>query len=92
MNAKLALKLLLNGAVITIVFYCLRGHDVLTGIALSLLLLLAVAKVIFAFMLQRRGNSSGDGGIPPAPMVPVPVPTPSRPPGAPPEIICHHDF
>lgn len=92
MNAKLALKLLLNGAVITIVFYCLRGHDVLTGIALSLLLLLTVAKLIFAVVLHSRGNSFGDGGIPPAPMVPVPVPTPSRPPGAPPEIHCAQKF
>lgn len=61
MNTKIAIKIAVVGAFIVAAAYWLRGHDILTGLALLLLLLVAVAKMVGA-IISRRGGSSPDGG------------------------------
>jgi hypothetical protein len=89
MNAKMAAKLVLMGSLIVAIGYWLRGHDILTAIALLGLFLITVVKVIFAIISRRGGPSHGGGGSPP----PGPPPTfkpPLPPPGAPPVVYCEH--
>lgn len=81
MKARMLIKLTLLGFLIVMTFHWLRGHDVLTGIALTTLFLLVSAKLIFAF-IHRRGSGPGDGPVFP-PYAPIPVP-PARP--KPPEL------
>ena len=69
------IKLVFLGALIVAVGQLLRGHDVLTGIALVLLFLWAVARVIAAIVVRRRGEPPSGGGSWPSG---EPVP---RPPG-----------
>jgi hypothetical protein len=57
-----ALKLLCLGAIITAVGICLRGHDILTGAALSLLALLVMLKLFFACRASRGGGGSSRPG------------------------------
>jgi len=75
------IKLVVMGGLIVAVGRLLHGHDILTGIALVLLFLWAVAKVIAAIVVRRRGEppSGGDGGSWPA-GEPVPRPPGGRPP------------
>jgi hypothetical protein len=87
MNAKMAAKLILTGSFIVAVGYWLRGHDILTAIALLALFVIAVGKVLFAIISRRGGPSHCGGGSPP----PGPPPTfkpPLPPPGAPPIVFC----
>ena|SRR5437762_1959586 len=80
MNIRIATKLVVLGSLIVTAFYLLHGHDVLTGIALSLLFLIVVAKVVFAIIARRGGAPpSGGGGYGP-PHAPVPRPPGGRPP------------
>ena len=77
MKPQMIIKLVLLGALIVAVGQLLRGHDVLTGIALVMLFLWAVAKVIAAIVARRRGSppfGGGGGGWPAGERVP-------RPPG-----------
>jgi hypothetical protein len=63
MKLQTFIKLVVLGALIVVIFQLLRGHDVLTGIALVLLFLVALTKLIFAVIhRRRRGPSSGGGG------------------------------
>jgi hypothetical protein len=75
MNRLMILKLLLLGSLITIVGALLKGHDLLTGVALSLLLVLVALKITFAILARRRGSSPNDED---SGMAGKPVP---RPPG-----------
>jgi len=81
MRPQMIIKLVVMGGLIVAVGQLLRGHDVLTGIALVLLFLWAVAKVIAAIVVRRRCEppSGGGGGGWPA-GEPVPRPPGGRPP------------
>ena len=80
MKPQMIIKLVVMGGLIVGVGQLLRGHDVLTGIALVLLFLWAVAKVIAAIVRQKGGPpSDGGGGSWPAGS-PVPRPPGGRPP------------
>jgi len=79
MNAKMVIKLTLLGALIVTVFSCLRGHDILTGLALLLLFLIAVATVVSA-IISHRGGSSSCGGSSGSAGRPVPRPPGGKPP------------
>jgi hypothetical protein len=77
MNTRMTIKLTAMGSLIVAVAYWLRGHDILTGIALALLFLVMLAKVIYAIRFGRRSgppSDGDDGGWPPEALVP-------RPPG-----------
>ena len=80
MKLQMIIKLVVLGGLIVAVGRLLRGHDVLTGIALVLLFLVAVAKVIGAIVVRRRDEppSGGGGGWPAG--EPVPRPPGGRPP------------
>ena len=58
----MALKLIVLGGAIVAVARWLRGHDILTGLALSLLFLVVVFKIAFAVMARRRGGWNPGGG------------------------------
>ena len=75
MKTLMALKLVAFGGLIVAAGYLLRGHDLLTGVALSLLLILVAAKIAFAIVARRRGlpPSGDDHGSSDRPV--------SRPPG-----------
>ena len=74
-------KLLLVGTFIVVVSYGLRGHDILTGLVLSVLFLTLVAKVIFAIVARRRGGlPPGRGGGSGHSGKPVPTTPGGRPP------------
>jgi hypothetical protein len=60
MKTKMAMKLIVLGVIIVAVSHWLRGHDILTGLALSLLFLAVVFKVAFALIIRRRS------GLPPS--------------------------
>ena len=62
MKTLMTIKLVFLGALIVAVFYLLRGHDALTGLALVLLFLFAVAKILFAIICRRRGSPPDGGG------------------------------
>lgn len=62
MKLLMTAKLVLLGALFTITGVLLKGHDLLKGLALSLLLLLVAAKIAFAIIVRRRGSSPMDGG------------------------------
>ena len=81
MKIQMIIKLVVTGGLIVAVGQLLRGHDVLTGIALGLLFLWVMAKVIAAIVVRRRGGSpsGGDGGSWPAGER-VPRPPGGRPP------------
>jgi hypothetical protein len=81
MKTRMLIKLILTGTAIVLAGHWLKGHDLLTDIALTALFLLVSAKLIFAF-IHRRGFGSGDGPAYP-PYAPIPVP-PARP--KPPEL------
>ena len=82
MKVKAAIKLILMGLVIVLIFTALRGHDVLTGVALVTLALVVAAKIVAAIIYHRRGGSGPyDGGRPP--YTPLAIP-PNRP--KPPEL------
>jgi hypothetical protein len=89
MNVKIAVKLVLLGALIVAGLCWLRGHDILTGVALVLPLLFVVANVVIAIISRRGGSSSQSGGSRP-PISPSPVKRPPRPPGGPPDVYCEH--
>jgi len=81
MKPQMIIKLVVMGGLIVAVGRLLHGHDVLTGIALVLLFLWAVAKVIAVVVVRRRGGppfGGGDGGWPAG--EPVPRPPGGRPP------------
>jgi hypothetical protein len=81
MKTRMIIKLTAVGALIVAVAYGLRGHDVLTGIALVLLFLVVVAKVISAILFHRRSEPPpGDGGGRRPPDAPVPRLPGGRPP------------
>ena len=81
MKPQMIIKLVVMGGLIVALGQLLRGHDVLTGIALVLLFLVAVAKVIAAIVVRRRGGlpGGGDSGSWPAGER-VPRPPGGRPP------------
>ena len=56
MKKKMALKLTVVGAVIVAAGSWLRGHDILTAFALSLLFLAVIFKVAFALVVRRNGG------------------------------------
>jgi hypothetical protein len=77
MKTKQFIKAALAGIVIVAVGLLLRGHDVLTGIALVTLALLVAVKIVAAIIFHRRGSSGPyDGGRPP--YTPTAIP-PNRP-------------
>jgi len=81
MKIQVAAKLVLLGSFIVAVGCWLRGHDILTGVALLLLFVVVLAKVVFA-IISRPGSDlppSGGGGRRP-PDAPVPRPPWGRPP------------
>jgi hypothetical protein len=80
MKIREAFKLLCLGVVITSIGILLRGHDILTGLALGILALLVTLKLAFAFRARRGGGfaSSGTGGD--LGGCPVPRPPTGRPP------------
>ena len=79
----MAIKLLAPGGLLLTVAHWLRGHDILTGIALSVLFIALLAKLLFALVLPRHG-----GGLPPSGDFPDTGNEPvMRPPGgAPPRL------
>ena len=56
MKTRMALKLIVLGGAIVAAAYCLRGHDILAGVALLFLFLLVVFKLAFALIARRRGG------------------------------------
>jgi hypothetical protein len=90
MNAKMLVKLVAFGGMITLAGALLRGHDVLTAIALTLLFLFVVAKVVFALIVSRTKPWRKGGGGSSPPLEPALVPIP-RPPRAPPAV-CYQSF
>ncbi len=62
MKTKMAIKLTVLGVLIVAASYWLRGHDFLTGIALSLLFVLVAFKLAFAVIARRRGVGPPGGG------------------------------
>ena len=50
MNIRMAIKLTSMGALIVAIGYLLRGHDILTGVALILLALFVSAKIVAAII------------------------------------------
>ena len=75
MKIKMAIKLTVFGGLIVAIGYWLRGHDILTGLALLLLFGIVVAKVVAALIVRRGGGPPpGDGGSESAGR-PVPRPT-----------------
>ncbi|HEX3798394.1 MAG TPA: hypothetical protein VH413_06795 [Verrucomicrobiae bacterium] len=88
MNPKIALNHILSGSLILAIFYRLRGHDILTGVALVLPLLYVITHVVITLNHRLRGSSSSGGGSPPP--TPPSLTPPSRPTGTPPEIYCEH--
>ena len=83
MKLQMIIKLVVMGGLVVAVGRLLHGHDILTGIALVVLFLWAVAKVIAAMVVRRRGEppsgGGGGGGSWPA-GEPVPRPPGGRPP------------
>jgi hypothetical protein len=81
MKLRMIIKLVVVGGLIVAVGRLLHGRDILTGIALVVLFLWAVAKVIAAIVVRRRGEppSGGGGGSWPSD-APVPRPPGGRPP------------
>jgi hypothetical protein len=75
-----ALKLLCLGTVITVIGICLRGHDILTGVALYALALLVMLKILFALRARRGGGFGPGGGGGDLGGKPVPRPPGGRPP------------
>ena len=75
-----ALKLLCLGTIITVIGICLRGHDLLTGVALWALALLVVLKIFFALRTRRGGGFPPGGGGGDLGGKPVPRPPGGRPP------------
>ncbi|MDB6026533.1 MAG: hypothetical protein JWM68_2756 [Verrucomicrobiales bacterium] len=69
----MVVKLTLLGTLIVSVFSCLRGHDMLTGLALLLLFLFAVVAVL-STIISRRGGSSASGGGSGSSGLPMPMP------------------
>lgn len=87
MNAKTLLKLLTVGALIVLAAFLLRGHDIITAIALSIAFLLIVSKITAALVFHRNRQGGGNGGSSPPP-APVLITRP-RAPGAPPVLTCY---
>ena len=79
MKAKMAAKLVVLGVLIVLVGRLLRGHDILIGIALTILALLVAGKIIGALVWRRKGPPGGRGGGWSS-NVPVPRPPNGRPP------------
>jgi len=86
MNVKIATKIILTGVLIVAVAYWLRGHDLLTGLAVLVLFLIVIAKVVCAIVSRRGGSSSGSGGPGSAGR-----PVPRRPVGRPPALKEAHE-
>ena len=80
MTTKTAIKLIVLGSLIVAATYWLRGHDVLTGLALSLLFLVVVFKMAFALIARRRGSRPPSGGGADSAGRPESRPPGSRPP------------
>ena len=71
----MAIKLTVLGVLIVAVGHWLRGHDILTGVAMLLLFLVVLAKVVAAIISRTDGGPApGNGGEPPGTRMP-------RPPG-----------
>ena len=66
MTIQQLLKLIVSGASIVLIGYLLRGHDILTGIALVLLLLTVILKVVFALRSRGGGPPPSGGGSDPS--------------------------
>ena len=56
MQKRMALKLTVVGAVIVAAGSYLRGHDILTAFALSILFLAVIFKMAFALVARRKGG------------------------------------
>jgi hypothetical protein len=56
MKTRMELKLTVVGAVIVAAGSWLRGHDILTAFALSLLFLAVIFKMAFALVARRNGG------------------------------------
>ena len=81
MKARMVIKLTVLGILIVAVGHWLRGHDILTALALLLLLLAVLAKVVFAIISRRKSEPPpGGGGRRYPPDAPVPRPPGGRPP------------
>ena len=75
MTTKMAIKLTVLGVLIVAVGNWLRGHEILTAVAMLLLFLVVLAKVVAAFISRpESGPGPGNGGEPPGTRMP-------RPPG-----------
>jgi hypothetical protein len=81
MKTRMAVKITALGVLIVAASYWLRGHEILTGLALSLLFLLVVFKMAFAVMARRHGGWNPDGGADSADR------PESRPPGGRPPVL-----
>src|SRR5262245_21044536 len=81
MKALMASKLVMFAALILAAAWLLRGHDLLTGVALSLLFIFVTAKIAFAIIARRCGwpPTGDDPGSSDKPV--------SRPPGGRPPAI-----
>ena len=81
MKTRMAIKLIVLGSLIVAAGRWLRGHDILTAVALLLLALAVLAKVVAAIILRTAGGPApdADGGWRP-PDAPVPRPPGGRPP------------
>ena len=62
MKLRAVIKFIVLGAVIVAIGGLLRGHDVLTGLALSLLFLVVAFKMGFALTARRRCGFPPTGG------------------------------
>ncbi len=80
MKIKMALKLTVLGFLIVGLGLLLRGHDILTGLALSVLLLAVICKIAFALIMRRRGGSPPGRGGGDSARRPTPRPPGRRPP------------
>ena len=80
MKTKMAIKLTVFGGLIVTIGYWLRGHDILTGLALLLLFGIVVAKVVSALMVRRGGGPPPGGGGSESADRPVPRPAGDGPP------------
>ena len=73
MTMRMAIKLTFLGVLIVAVGHWLRGHDILTAVAMLLPILLVLTKVVAAMISRRdRGPAQGNGGEPPGARVPHP--------------------
>lgn len=80
MKTRMAIKLTVVGAVIVAAGGWLRGHDIFTAFALSLLFLTVIFKMAFALVVRRNGGWTPSSGGADSAGRPELRPTGGRPP------------